>query len=62
MKNYLPIVRAVYGGLSQRKAAATFQVSRNTVALLLSHAKNQGWYFSEDLADVDEARFRNGHG
>ena len=60
MKNYLPIVRAVYGGLSQRKAAATFQVSRNTVALLLVHAKSQGWFFSEDLADVDEARFREG--
>ena len=43
MTDYLTIVRAVYGGLSQRQAATTYHVSRNTVSLLIRHAKNQGW-------------------
>jgi transposase len=43
MTDNLTIVRAVYSGLSQRQAAATYHVSRNTVSLLLRHAKAQGW-------------------
>ena len=39
MINYLTIVRAVYSGLSQRPAAATHHVSRDTVSLLVRHAK-----------------------
>ncbi len=43
MTDYLIIVRAVYSGLSQRQAAATHKVSRNTVSLLIRHAEAQGW-------------------
>lgn len=57
MIDNLTIVRAVYGGLSQRQAAATHQVSRNTVVLLLRHAKAQGWLTLEDLSHLDNATF-----
>ncbi|MDD3315543.1 MAG: helix-turn-helix domain-containing protein [Syntrophaceticus sp.] len=53
MSDNLTIVRAVYSGLSQRQAAATYHVSRNTVSLLLRHARNQGWLTLEDLAQLD---------
>ena len=57
MTDYLTIVRAVYGGLSQRQAATTYRVSRNTVSLLIRHAKNQGWLTVEDLSKVDSITF-----
>lgn len=57
MSDNITIVRAVYSGLSQRQVAATHHVSRNTVALLLQHAKNQGWITWEDLKELDEAQF-----
>mgnify|MGYP002412761803 CR=1 FL=1 len=49
MTDNLTIVRAVYSGLSQRQVAATHHVSRNTVSLLVRHAKAQGWFTLEDL-------------
>lgn len=60
MTDYLTIVRAVYSGLSQRQAAATHHVSRNTVALLIRHAKGQGWLTLEDLSKLDNATFSKG--
>ncbi len=57
MTDYLTIVRAVYSGLSQRQAAATHRVSRNTVSLLVRHAKTQGWLTLEDLSELDNAAF-----
>jgi hypothetical protein len=59
MTDNLTIVRAVYSGLSQRQAAATYHVSRNTVSLLLRHAKAQGWLTLEDLSHLDNATFSN---
>jgi DNA-binding transcriptional MocR family regulator len=59
MTDNLTIVRAVYSGLSQRQAAATYHVSRNTVSLLLRHAKAQGWLTLEDLSQLDNATFSN---
>ena len=54
----LSIIRpVVYNGLSQRQAAATYQVSRNTVALLLRHARTQGWLTLADLDPLDNAAF-----
>ena len=55
MSDYLTIVRTVYSGLSQREVAKTHQVFRNTVALLLRHAKSQGWLTLEDLNLADNA-------
>jgi len=57
MSDNITIVRAVYSGLSQRQVAATHKVSRNTVALLLRHARDQGWLTTEDLKLLDEATF-----
>lgn len=57
MSENITIVRAVYSGLSQRHVAAAHKVSRNTIALLLRHAKNQGWLTLEDLKSLDEATF-----
>ena len=54
MSEFLTIARAVYGGLSQRKAAALHGVSRNTVSLYLRHAREQGWLTLEDLENIDE--------
>ena len=51
MTDNLTIVRAVYSGLSQRQAAATYHVSRNTVSLLLRH-ETQGWLTLEDLSHL----------
>ena len=55
MSEFLPIVRAVYSGLSQRKAAAMHGVSRNTVSLYLRHARNQGWLTLEDLENMNDS-------
>ncbi len=57
MTDNISIVRAIYSGLSQRKVAATHQVSRNTISLLLKHAKENGWQTTEDLEGIDEVRF-----
>ena len=57
MTDYLTIVRAVYSGLSQRQAAATHKVSRNTVSLLIRHAEAQGWLTLEDLNGLSNASF-----
>jgi transposase len=57
MTDSLTIVRAVYSGLSQRQATATYHVSRNTVSLLLRHAKAQGWLTLEVLSHLDNATF-----
>jgi len=47
----------VYNGLSQRQVAATHQVSRNTVALLVRHARSQGWLTLADLVSLDNSAF-----
>lgn len=57
MSDNITIVRAVYSGLSQRQVAATHKVSRNTIALLLRHARDQGWLTLDDLRQLDEAAF-----
>ena len=57
MTDYLAIVRAVYGGLSQRQTATIYHVSRNTVALLVRHARSQGWLTVEDLKKAKSADF-----
>ena len=57
MTDYLAVVRAVYSGLSQRQAATTYHVSRNTVSLLVRYAKVQGWLTLEDLSNLDNAAF-----
>ncbi len=57
MTDYLTIVRAIYSGLSQRQVAATHQVSRNTVALLVRHARDLGWFTLRDLDELDNAEF-----
>ena len=54
MTDNISSVRAIYSGLSQRKVAATHQVSRNTISLLLKHAKENGWQTTEDLEGIDE--------
>jgi len=60
MSNNLIIIRAVYSGLSQRMVAKTHHVSRSTVALVVHHAKTQGWLTLEDLKAVDEKTFSAG--
>ena len=57
MSDKVSIVRAVYNGISQRRVAKTHHVSRNTVALLVRHAKAQGWLTGEDLSKIDEKTF-----
>ena len=55
MTDYLTIVRAVYGGLSQRQAATTYHVSRNTVSLCQSRDKNDpnaGWKLTQRRASA----------
>jgi transposase len=42
MSDNLTIVRAVYSGLSQRQAAATYHVSRNTVSLFYGTLGTKG--------------------
>ena len=55
MSDFLTIVRAVYSGLSQRKAAAMHKVSRNTVSLYLRQAREQGWLTLEDLEKAKDS-------
>ena len=54
MSNNLLIIKNVYNGLSQRSAAQIHHVSRNTVALLVRHAKANGWRTISDLNGIDE--------
>ena len=60
MSNNLRILRAVYSGLSQRAVAQAHRVSRNTVALLVQHAKANGWFTLSDLEKIDETIFSAG--
>lgn len=60
MSNNLRIVHAHFEGLSGRRIAKQFRVSRNKVALLVAHANSRGWYTVEDLAGLDEATFSSG--
>ena len=57
MLDNITIVRAVYSGISQRRVANAHKVSRNTIALLLQHARDQGWLTLDDLKLLDEAAF-----
>lgn len=59
MSDNIAIVKAIYSGLSQRQVAAIHKISRNTIVLLLHHAKQQGWMTYEDLSNIDEAVFTN---
>lgn len=60
MNNNLRIVRAHFEGLSGRKIAKQFHVSRDKVALLVAYANSRGWYTVEDLDRLDEATFSAG--
>lgn len=60
MSQNLEMVKAVFSGISQRKVAESFKVSRNTLALLLSHSKASGWTCLEDLIPLDEETFTQG--
>ena len=55
--NYKDIVSAVLSGLSQRKAAKAYGVSRTTVAILVSYARDKGWFSTEELATKDHSDF-----
>lgn len=57
--NYLQIVRSVFNGISQRKAAKAHGVSRDTVSILVNYAHSQGWTNLEDLEPCTEADFEN---
>ena len=57
MSNNLTILKAVYSGLSQRAVAEAHHVSRNTVALLVHHARANGWLVLSDLEKIDEKTF-----
>ena len=60
MSKNLLIVRAAFSGLSQRSVAKIHHVSRNTVALLVRHAKANGWCTISDLNGIDEMIFSAG--
>ncbi len=55
--NYLYIVRSVFNGISQRKAAKSHGVSRDTVSILVNYAHSRGWMNLEDLESCTEADF-----
>ena len=52
--NYVQVLRAALNGVSGRKLAQQYHVSRDTVAILLRQAKLQGWQRAEDLKDIRE--------
>ena len=52
--NYVQVLRAALNGVSGRKLAKQYRVSRDTVAILLRQAKLQGWQRGEDLEDITE--------
>jgi transposase len=53
--NYVQVLRAALNGVSGRKLAKQYRVSRDTVAILLRQAKLQGWQRAEDLEDITES-------
>ena len=50
--NYFQALRAVFSGISQRKVAKLHRLSRNTIAVLVCYAHQQGWTKLEDLTHV----------
>ena len=56
--NYLELVRSVYSGISQRQTAAIYGVSRNTVALAVRFAQQQGWHTLADLEKINPSEFQ----
>ena len=52
--NYVKVLRAALNGVSGRKLAQQYRVSRDTVAILLRQAKIQGWQRAEDLENITE--------
>ena len=52
--NYVQVLRAALNGVSGRKLAQQYRVSRDTVAILLRQAKIQGWQRAEDLENITE--------
>lgn len=50
--NYFQALRAVFSGISQRKVAKLHRLSRNTIAVLVRYAHQQGWTKLEDLTHV----------
>ncbi|MGI6121172.1 MAG: helix-turn-helix domain-containing protein [Saccharofermentanales bacterium] len=52
--NYVKVLRAALNGVSGRKLAKKYRVSRDTVAILLRQAKIQGWQRAEDVEDITE--------
>ncbi len=55
--NYLQALRAVLNGVSQRKAAKLYHLSRNTLSVLVRYAHHQGWRKTEDLDGIREEEF-----
>lgn len=52
--NYLQALRATLSGVSQRKTAKLYRVSRDTVSILVRYANQQGWTKPEDLDHLTE--------
>ena len=57
MSRNLEIAKAVAMGISQRKVSDRFKVSRDTVTLIVRHAKANGWTTLEALEQIDETIF-----
>lgn len=55
--NYLQALRAIFSGISQRKTAKLYRVSRDTLSILVRYAKQQGWSKTEDLEHLTEEDF-----
>lgn len=58
--DYILALRAVLSGLSQRKVASMYHVSRNTIAVLKRYAKQQGWDSPKDLNGLSEDNILQG--
>ena len=52
--NYLQALRAALSGVSQRKTAKLYRVSRDTVSILVRYANQQGWTKPENLDHLTE--------
>lgn len=57
MSRNLEIAKAVAMGISQRKVSERFKVSRDTVTLIVRHAKANGWTTLDALEQIDETIF-----
>ena len=57
MSKNLDIAKAVAMGISQRKVSVRFNVSRDTVALIVRHAQAKGWTSLDLLETIDETIF-----